>query len=219
MIADAQNTDTELVQVKGLVARLQAALNEQDLAIVALGTKSLMELDPDHKDLVPAILRLLKSKAYTYRLQAVRSLGRLGERSLVAVPDVIEIIKPLAASTPQSRDTGSGQGVIGGYPGMYGGDLGSSIGSGGYGGSYGDSHPSLDLTYAAIEALGLMGPSAKTALPLLRKIAERKPTATAANSAGGDEGMAGRWRGIRRWCRQRQWNSLRGRGPDGHKPY
>lgn len=190
----------ELDRVEGLVARLQATLEQEDLELVAVGTTPLVELDPDNKKLGPALLRLLASSDHGQRVSAARSLGRLGARSHAAVAPLIETIRPLAE--PNANSSG---GNMGGADEMYG-DMGAIGGGGGFGGG-GFGGPGMagggmmemyggmggyaageDIYYVVIEALGNIGPAAKAALPVLRKIAARK---TSAATPGGEEGGFG----------------------------
>lgn len=181
VIDDAKSTSTDLSQIEGLVPRLRAALKDKDILLVSVATKPLAQLDPDNKDLVPALIRLLEAEYPGYSVPAARSLGRLGARSQVAVPNLMAIIRPITEPAPQLQGA-AGESAAGYSEGgieKYGGGSfgpGGGMRAAGYGGGYGGYHQSQDIYYVAIEALGLIGPSAKAALPLLRKIAGATPT-------------------------------------------
>ncbi|MEX0819427.1 MAG: protein kinase [Pirellulaceae bacterium] len=167
VVGHAEAQSVAFDEIESLVPRLQTALSEKDLEVVAVGTAALVKFDPDHKDLVPRLIRLVKSQNPSHRLNAVRSLGELGARSHAAVESLVKIIQPLADADAKLSvnllQTGD----------MYGGGMG--LGSEGFGGGgmYGGYDPSLDIYYVTIEALGKIGPAAKEALPLLRQIAAR----------------------------------------------
>ncbi|MBC8353301.1 MAG: serine/threonine protein kinase [Planctomycetes bacterium] len=189
VVTYANSNNLELAKVEGLIPRLQATLNDKDLKLVTVGTNTLVKLDPDNKELVAALVRLLRSNNYGYRINAARLLGRLGARSQVAVNHLIEIIKPLSEPNTKSPGAADDYGSFGGggAPGMSQG-----YGGGGYGGGYGGAAlaQSQDIYHVTIKALGLIGPNAKAALPVLRKVAEATPTVDGLAIFGDDEGNA-----------------------------
>ena len=179
--------NVDLNKVEGLVPRLRDLLFEKDLKLVALAANALVKSDPDNEHLVPALTRLLPANNnHDDRVNAIRSLGRLGAKSRPAIDQLVAIIRPIAepkAKSSDNRSSNAGESAGGGYGEMSGGFGG---GMGGMSGAGYSVHQ--DIHYVTIEALGLMGPAAKSALPLLRKIADRKP---AWEPAAGSSGLGG----------------------------
>ncbi|MCA9146954.1 MAG: serine/threonine protein kinase [Planctomycetales bacterium] len=184
VVNNAKSKGIAFDKIEGLVPKLHATLKEKDLKLVAVGATQLVWLDPDNKDLVPALTRLMTSKDYSERTTAVRHLGHLGTRSHAAVNQLIEIIRPIVEpkSNASADPYGGGMEAMGGY--------GGGMGAGGamYGGGYA---PAQDINYVAIEALGKIGNKAQEAVPLLRKIVEQGTPDEGQEGGGGFGGGGG----------------------------
>jgi hypothetical protein len=183
MVVDhVQSKGVELDEIEGLIPRLQAALKDKDLQLVAVGANSLVELDPENEYLFPALMRLVSSNKYEDRVDAVRSLGHLGARSQPAIDRLLSIIRPLVE--PDSKSPVNPQA----YAGFGGGGAMSEMGggaAGGYGAGFGGYYNKhQDINYVTIETLGKIGPTAKSALPLLRKIVGKKPSVESPEGGG-----------------------------------
>ena len=171
VVGHAASRNIAFDDIEGLVAQLRASLKSSDPELVAVGAGALVTFDPDHKELLPALIRHVTSPNHSHRLNAVRSLGELGARSQTAVKLLIKIIQPLAEADAIPPVTLQPDGMYGG------GDMYGGMSDGGYGGGlggFGGYHASQDIYYVTIEALGKIAPAAKEALPLLRKIAARE---------------------------------------------
>lgn len=190
VVQHAESRGVALTEVEGLLPKLRGMLKEKDFVILASSTLGIFDVEKDNQDLVPALIRLLKSQDPQHQLQAARLLGQLGSRSASATETLLKIVRPLAESAPLVGTTSPENYGSGFAPGMMPGMMGGG-GVGGFaGGGYMAYNPNQDLNYVTITAFGNIGPSAKAALPILRKIAAKKPTATAPLAdAGGGEGF------------------------------
>jgi len=141
-----QGNEIDPAEIEGLIARLQEELPSRDVVRIRLVSGVLAKAAPDTEGLVESLTYVLSDEEMLNRSLAMQALEQLGSRAAPAVPKLVSLLTEYLK--PPSSDATSHAYI----------NLNTMFG-----------RPS-DIRIEIIQTLGKIGPAAKAALPVLRKV-------------------------------------------------